>query len=324
MKIAVISVTNRGDALAEKLKEIYEVDFYSKNILENFNIYSVAGKSMKNYKTIVFISSTGIAVRAISGFIKSKAKDPAVIVIDSSGKFVISLLSGHLGGANEETLKIAKHLKSIPVITTATDNIGIKAPDIIAKENNLVIDNFKAAKDIAALLVAGEKVAFKDFRGIIEIPKGYIENQKEAKGIVYVTNELNNLEGMKALKLIRKDIVIGIGCRKNYDSETMKNNVLKILEQYNIDKRAIKNIATVEIKKHEKAILDLVKYLNCDLKIFTIEEIKNIQDKFQGSAFVEKTIGVKGVCEPVVELSGGKLITDKIKVQGMTIALGII
>ena len=325
---------------------------------ENFNFKKIVEKSFKEYDAVIFISSTGIAVRVIAPFIQSKDKDPAVIVIDSTGKYAISLLSGHLGGANKLTEKIAKIIGAEPIITTATDNLNIKAPDIIAKENNLVIEDLKKAKDVAALLVNGEKVAFIDEDDLIDFPKGYIYNIEDAKGLVIVTNKLHinadsfkdenffkedkqmilqnvdenkhiisqnenkdreiisqnknkykekNLTAEKSeeilisqkvdkrtnpvheyvqlkikdeylqrqslnnkslndkciLKLIRKNIVLGIGCRKNYDENTMKENVIRVLKEENIDLKSINSIVSVEIKKDEKAINELSNFLEC-------------------------------------------------------------
>ncbi len=305
MKISIINVTKMGNDIAYKIKEHMDADLYSKyvtkeliaeasleykhshckdnklNLLndkhyfkkEDFNFKKIVKKSFQDYDAIIFISSTGIAVRAIASFIQSKDKDPAVIVIDSVGRYVISLLSGHLGGANELTEKIAKTIGAEPIITTATDNLNMKAPDIVAKENNLVIEDLKKAKEIAALLVNGQKVAFIDEDGLIDFPKGYVHNIEDARGIVFVTNKLyvdktflneneqfisenesaykkENLNSKKTviskyaeeninpinksvqltikhedlekqsldnkciLKLIRKNIVLGIGCRK--------------------------------------------------------------------------------------------------------------
>lgn len=331
MKIAVISVTKAGDAISEKLKSKLDIDLYSKETVKEFSLRQVTKKAMEEYKAVVFISSTGIAVRAIAEFIKTKDKDPAVLVIDSSGKFVISLLSGHLGGANELTLEISELLNSIPVITTATDNMGVTAPDMIAKNNELVIDSLKDAKDIAALLVDKKKVGFIDTKSKIAIPKGYTCDVESVDGLVCVTHELNGDIGqyvstrnkqLSTLKLIRKDIVLGIGCRKDFDPDKMRQTIQTLLKDSNIDERSVKAIGTVEVKKNEKAILQLVEYLGCELKIFSIEEIKKVHHKYEGSNFVEKTIGVRAVCEPSVELIGAKLITDKIKADGMTVCIG--
>ena len=413
MKISIINVTKMGNDIAYKIKEHMDADLYSKyvtkeliaetslqykhphckesnlNLLndkhyfkkEDFNFKKIVKKSFQDYDAIIFISSTGIAVRAIAPFIQSKDKDPAVIVIDSIGKYAISLLSGHLGGANELTEKIAKTIEAEPIITTATDNLNIKAPDIVAKENNLVIEDLKKAKEIAALLVNGQKVAFIDEDGLIDFPKGYVHNIEDAKGIVFVTNKLyvdkiffneneqfisenkstykkenlnsketviskyaegninpinksvqltikhedlekQSLNNKCILKLIRKNIVLGIGCRKNYDDITMKENVIKVLKEENIDLKSINSIVSVEIKKDENSIKEFSKFLGCPFITYSIEEIKKVEHKFKGSDFVRKTIGVGAVCEPSIELKGGKIIKEKQKLTGMTLAIG--
>lgn len=327
MKIAVISVTNQGDKISEKLREFFQITLFSKNIISNFDLMSITKDLMENYEAIIFISSTGIAVRAIAPYLKSKATDPAVIVIDSAGSFVISLVSGHLGGANELTLKVAECIKALPVITTATDRLGLIAPDIIARNNHLVIDDLKKAKIISSKLIAGKKIAFVDDAMEISLPKGYIARSEVAEGIVHVTNKqvlekTQGINGVETLKLIRKNIVLGIGCKKNFPADKMRKSVLSILKKNNLDIRAVKIVTTVEVKKHEAAILELNKFLKSEINIWSLEEIKKVQHKYIGSDFVEKNIGVKAVCEPCVELSGGTLLTGKIACNGMTICIG--
>jgi len=327
MKYAVITFTQNGDQIAEILGATLDIDLYSKKKDVDFNFKEVNMKVMKNYKAIIFIGSTGIAVRAIAPYLKSKDVDPAVIVIDNSCKFVISLLSGHLGGANEITLQISDILGSQPIITTATDNLGILAPDMIAKGNNLVIDNLKKAKEITSLLVDGKKIGFFDEKGIIQAPSGYSSSLKDTCAVLYISSNdriISELEYyMKPmLKLIRKNIVLGIGCMKNFEVIKMRQTVLKILLEYNIDIRAIKSITTVDIKKDELAINELAGFLKCKLDIFTTDDIRVVQHKFCGSDFVEKTIGVRAVCEPCVELSGARIIKNKMKLDGMTLCIG--
>jgi cobalt-precorrin 5A hydrolase len=327
MNIAVVSVTNQGDEISERLRDDFHITLFSKNHISNFNLSDITKKLMEDYEAIIFISSTGIAVRAIAPYLKNKATDPAVLVIDTTGSFVISLVSGHLGGANELTLKVAKCIKALPVITTATDNLGLIAPDIIARDNHLVIDDLKKAKIISAKLVAGKKVAFLDEVKEISIPKGYETSTEGAEGLVYVTNkkDFKVSEGFnkyESLKLIRRNIVLGIGCKKNFSVLKMRECVLSIFEQHNLDIRAIKIVTTVEVKRNEVAILDLNKFLKSELNIWTLEEIKKVQHRFMGSDFVEKTIGVRAVCEPCVELSQGTLLTEKIACDGMTICIG--
>ncbi|MBC8061189.1 MAG: cobalt-precorrin 5A hydrolase [Clostridiaceae bacterium] len=324
MRIAVISVTEQGDSVAEKISLSYSIDLFSKSNTEGFDINSISKLCMEDYEAVIYVTSTGIAVRSIAPYIKSKVIDPAVIVIDCTGRFAISLLSGHLGGANKLTLEIAKSIGAMPIITTASDNLGFLAPDLLAKENGLEIQDLTKVKSIAALLVAGKKVGFLDEETRIKLPVGYeATNLNTYEGLVCVTNKDKiNLSNSQVLKLIRKNIILGIGCKKNYDSEKMLNQVCEVLREYNIDKQAIKCISTVEVKRDERAILNLSQALKCEVEIWGINEVKEVQHKYIGSDFVEKTIGVRVVCEPCVELSGGELLSAKLNIEGMTICIG--
>lgn len=329
MNIGVISVTKQGDKIGKKLISYMAATLYSKSAISNFNLMNITKELMEKCDAIIFIASTGIAVRAVAPYLKNKAVDPAVLVVDCNGNFVISLLSGHLGGANELALKVAELIKAQPVITTATDNLGLIAPDMIAKDNNLIIDDLKKAKIIASKLVEGQTVAFIDEKKLLAVPKGYVDGEKllTVPNIVYVTNKLNLPEkfmysSIEALKLIRKDIILGIGCRKDYNSDKMRKTIMEALVKENIDIRSVKAIATVEIKKEERAIIELAEFLNCPINIFTVDEIKKVQHKYDGSDFVEKTIGVRAVCEPAVELSKGRLLTVKLSLDGMTLCIG--
>lgn len=325
MKTALISINKYGDIIADKIESKIDIDVFRKNKDEKFNIKELSGKLMLEYDAVIFVSSTGIAVRSIAEFIKNKTTDPAVIVIDILGKYVISLLSGHIGGANELSLKIADIIGAKPIITTATDNLKIEAPDVVASKNGLIIDNMELEKEMAALLVEGKKVAFIDEYKTIKTPKGYSESMESAQGAIYVTNKLNiysNKCHLKELKLIRRNIVLGIGCRKNYNSEKMKALVLKKIEEFNIDKRAVKRIVSIDLKKDEAAIKELSKSLKAEFITYSKENIKKVENEFEGSAFVYKTIGVRSVCEPCVVLSNAKIISHKMKLDGMTLCIG--
>ena len=335
--ICIISVIEMGDILGEKIKDILGGDLILKSKVKDFKLNNITKECFEKYDSIIFISSTGIAVRAISKYLVSKDKDPAVVVVDVCNKFSISLVSGHLGGANKLTLMVSEVLGNTPVITTATDNMDILAPDIIAMNNNLIIDDLKIAKIIAGRLVNREDVYFKDDKSIIKCPNGYIETDEIHGNAIWITHKklreqkikeskvisyLSEYETRTVLKLIRKDIILGIGCKRNTDSEKLFNFVSDILAQENIDIRAVEKIASINIKSDEKAILDLAVNLKCDLTFFSSQEIAKVEHKYEGSEFVKKSIGVSAVSEPVIELAGGNIIVKKIKRDGMTLAIG--
>lgn len=327
MKLAAVSVTRQGDNIAKKLSETLKITLYSSYNNKNFKLKSVCEELMNTVDGIIFISSTGIAVRGIAPFLKGKDKDPAVVVVDCESRFAISLAGGHLGGANELALRVSEILKATPVITTATDSMGIDAPDMIAKDNKLIIDDMKIAKDIAAKLVDKAKVGFLDEENKISMPRGYVMPSEDIKGIVTVSNKINvdnipQVESLIHLKLVRKNIILGMGCRKDVDKEKVKNFVVDTLKKYNIDLRSVKTISTVEVKKHEKALIALSEFLNCPMEIHSLKEIEEIEHKYKGSDFVKKSIGVRAVCEPCVELAGGELLTDKLSFEGITLCIG--
>lgn len=319
--IGVISVTKKGDILAEKLKENLNCRVFLKS-KEDKDLKSVTKEFMQELEGVIFISSTGIAVRLIAPYLKSKAKDPAIVVVDVNNNFTISLVSGHLGGANRLTSKVAKILNNTEVITTATDKMNIVAPDMIAKENDLVIDNLKICKDVAALLVNGKKVYFNDEKDIISTPKGYIKEKEIRDDMILVTNKLNIQKKNNLLKLVRKDVVLGIGCRKDTDEKKLREFVLKVLEENNYDKRSVIEIGSIDVKKNEKAIISLAKYLGCEFITFNKHEINSVDEDYEGSNFVFKTVGVRCVCEPVIYLMDAKVKVKKIKYEGMTLSIG--
>ena len=318
--LSVISVTELGDEIGRKINNEFGGEIYYKSKMKNFSLDEVVKRTFKECDSIIFISSTGIAVRAISKYLKSKDVDPAVVVVDVCNKFTISLVSGHLGGANELALNVSKFLENTPVITTATDNLNKKAPDIIAKENNLIIDSLDMAKEIASRLVNNKSVYFKDDLNKIKSPKGYINSDTIKENTLWITDKLSSKDDV--LRLIRKDIVLGIGCRRDTSSEKMFSFIEKTLIDNEIDIRSIKTVASIDIKSDEKAILDLKDKLNVELKFFTKEEIKKVHNNYEGSDFVERNVGVRAVSEPVVELLGAEIIIDKIKFEGITLTIG--
>ncbi|MBE6091178.1 MAG: cobalt-precorrin 5A hydrolase [Clostridium beijerinckii] len=299
---------------------------------EDFSLKTITKEAMNNSEGIIFISSTGIAVRAIAPFLKGKDKDPGVVVVDLSSKYAINILSGHLGGGNELTYKVSEILNSMPIITTASDNLGLIAPDILAKENNLIIEDLKKAKYMAALLIDKKIIGIKDDYNIIKITNGYEKIQCLREDCIWITHclkssnneEIEKTDYSKILRLIKKDIVLGIGCRKGTTYEKLYDFVNANLIKYNLDIRAISGIVSVDIKANEEGIIKLAEKINCPFKTFSKDEIKTVQDKYDKSEFVFKTLGITGVCEPSVDLAGAEVIISKIKHEGMTLAIGVL
>lgn len=182
--IAIISFSLTGYTLGERVKRLLEERGIEVSLDVKSRYLSVSSqKSLREWTkekffsqdALVFIGACGIAVRAIAPFAAGKKTDPAVLVMDECGRFVISLLSGHLGGANELTAWLSEKTGAIPVITTATDLHGRFAVDIFAKERSCAILNMAAAKEVSAAVLAGEPVGFySEFPIQGRLPEGLI------------------------------------------------------------------------------------------------------------------------------------------------------
>lgn len=331
MKIACLSFTDKGKELGNRLqsfkKDKYQIKHYSNRDIDG-GIKSILESIWQESDGIIFISATGIAVRMLAPFIKDKTLDPAVVVIDDLGKFSISLLSGHIGGANSLALDMANIIGAKAVITTATDNRNIEAIDIFAKANDYYIEDMKSLTKIVSMMVNGEKVglyteddkviAYKD----ISLVRDLNAIDPKIKGMIVVTSkkEISNL-GIPHTILRPKNINIGIGCRKGVEAGRIIDAVEEKLDQLNLSKNSIRAIGTVEVKKDEKGIIESAKYFKSPLEIFTIDMIKEVEENFPKSQFVKDTIGVYSVAEPVAFLLGGEIVSGKSKHDGITISI---
>lgn len=316
MKLFIYAFTEKGRELAEKLKELPNHEVYiskSENLSEDFN----------KADGLIFISALGISVRLIAPFIKSKKTDPAVVVIDDTGRFTISLLSGHLGGANSLTIEISDFLENSPVITTASDNRNIEALDVFAKDNGLFIYDFEKMKSVMTDIVNGKIVGF--FSEIREKPEGFNFllsddfNSRTVSSWVIISSSIIETE-KKSCILIPKNLNIGIGCKKNTAYEKIKTALICACKEAGVYEQGISKISTITLKKDEAGIIELSEVLGAEFKIFTADEINSVEAK-EKSYFVHKTAGVYAVSEPCAVLSGGEIILRKFHRDGVTISI---
>ena len=321
MKIAIICFSLTGwetgsrlKAGLESLDNIVTLEgksrYLPKSIEENTGQWTE--ERFSDSDAVVFVGACGIAVRSIAPYVQKKTKDPAVLVIDECGKFVISLLSGHLGGANELTLKASEILGANPVITTATDLHNRFAVDVFAKKNGCKIFNMKAAKEVSAALLSGEKVGFfSDFSWEGELPKGPV--YKERKPF------------KETVSIVPPAVVLGMGCRKGKDTKSVEQTAEKSLKEAGIYKEAVACLTTIDIKKEEEAFLAVSKEWGISFLTYTGEELLCVPGEFTPSSFVRSVTGVDNVCErsAVLGAEGGALIQKKAGDNGVTTALAL-
>lgn len=351
-KLAIVCITENGKKLAFKINEklpdshIYLVKNKKNNLtndstnpsifLVEKKVSELVGDLFSKYQSILFIMATGIVVRVIAPYIVSKFSDPAILVTDEKGKNIISLLSGHMGGANELTNIISNLIGANPVITTATDVNQKSSLDMIAKKLNAHIDDFREnVKDVNAMLVNNQDVGIYIDGDYIVDTRGFkiLNNLNETNGfkkVIIISNKnsidninLKTLNKDKFIKVIPEDSVLGVGCRRDTDSNLLKESFVDFFDNNNIDIKSLKVIGSIDVKKDEKAIIDLSNDLDVEFKTFSKEEISKVDYLFDKSEFVKKNVGVYCVAEPVAHiLSDGNLIIEKHKYKGITFSIG--
>ncbi len=328
---AIVSISLQGNELALRLKSFMpEATCYTIEKWANDQQKAIPGRLQhfcsllfEDYDAIVFIMATGIVVRSIAPWIKDKTTDPAIIVIDDAGNNVISLLSGHLGGANALTLQIADWIQAHSVITTSSDVNKLPSVDMLAQQNGLLIDSMDDAKHITAMIINKQKVVIEDKSGIIEnyiLPD--IEGDSEGKIIISYKKEIDS--EVPFVKLISKNLHVGIGCKRDTNPDNLSQFLKDVCEKLNIDQRAICSINSIQIKANEPAILNLIDTLNCKNTFFSTEELQKVDDLFEGSAFVKEVVGVASVSTTAAYLAGnqkGKFLIKKKAKNGMTISI---
>ena len=221
MRIKILYFTDKGKALAEQLKEGLP-DHDAVIVPKGVPLAFVCGDAFADNEALLFVGAAGIAVRAISPFVRDKLTDPPVLDIDENGNFVIPILSGHVGGANSLAFEIAGILGAQPVITTATDVSGAFSVDLFAKENDLRIVNREGIAKVSSSALEGKAVTIciKDYP-----PQNYVD--------VLVTDE-SALKDSASIVLCPRKYAVGIGCRKGKPFDEIRNFAESVLTENGI------------------------------------------------------------------------------------------
>lgn len=279
------------------------------------------GEAFRSSEALIFVSSCGIAVRSIAPNLKSKTEDPAVVVADETGRFVISLLSGHIGGANALTERLAEAIGAEAVITTATDRNGRFSADSWAKEKGFAISDMEKAKLVSAAILEGDVPIKSDFELKGGLPAGLTEGGGETG--VYLTYRTD--EPFKnTLRLIPKCLVLGLGCRRGAAKEAIENAVKNTLEENGLDMRAVKSLASIDLKKDEAGLLEFCREAGIPAVFYSADRLNGVQGAFSSSEFVKNVTGVDCVCERAAMAGADELIVKKTAADGVTCAVGLI
>ncbi|KUG05465.1 cobalamin biosynthesis protein cbig [hydrocarbon metagenome] len=292
-------------------------------------------EAFENSSQLICIMATGIVVRSLASLLVSKVSDPAVVVMDEDGSYVISLLSGHIGGANRLAQEIALKTGGRAVITTATDVAKKRAVDLLAMEIDAVLEPFSSLKHInRALAEDGEVNIYSPWPLIPGIKEGFTwqewpeldeQGAEFLQPAVIISWKQYNLKNLELIQLRPRNLVVGIGCRKGVSLAELEKAINEVIHGYSLDRNCVKCLATIDLKAEEKAIKDLAEKDKVPLITFSKKEIAALDGTFEPSVWVQDKIGVGGVCEPAARLGAnlGITLVPKQKIGPVSISVAM-
>jgi len=343
-KVSVLAITKNGVNIGLRLKEYFpnwEVFAPSKFSDNNKKIiwYSESTTEkivelFKNNNALICLFSLGAVIRLLAPYLKDKKTDPAVIVIDDKTSFVISVLSGHLGGANELTQVIAQKLDAIPVITTAADVNKTIAVDLVGREFGWKIEGDSTVTKISAHMVneesigiyqdAGKKNWLKEFPKNVKIYQSLEEMEKsDSKGYLIISDRALEGDFLKNSVVYRPpSLVVGIGLHWDTSKESIKEGLDFCLQKFKLSEKSVAKLVSIKKPEDVKGLVDIGKEMGITVEYVNREDLAEISTPnpsdtvkaFEGTASVSEAAAIK--------VSGGKLIVEKQKFPpNLTIAI---
>lgn len=344
MHTAIIAITKNGARLGAELQagiaqsKLFVIDKHAAGDAHPFSggLQPLVDRLWPDYGGFVFIMATGIVVRTIASLLQSKDRDPAVVVLDDAGQFAVSLLSGHIGGANALAKTCAQLTGSIPVITTATDVNQLPSFDMLAKEHGWLIEELSRVKVLNALLLEDKEIAVLDHGSAVQRYFGgkgkltFYEDLAGAlasgvEGVLAVTNRVippqSDRDGVLVLRPV--DLCLGIGCNRGTSAEEIAAVVREHLGQLDLSYRSVKCVATAKAKSDEVGLLQFAAESRLPVLLYENEQLNAVETPSPASDHALAAIGARGVAEPAALLAsgGGRLLLNKVKSGNVTLAI---
>jgi cobalt-precorrin 5A hydrolase len=335
---AVYAVTAKGLALGRRLADHLGATLFAPARLADAygatpfdSLAQLVAATFDARPAHVFVCACGIAVRAIAAHLRDKTRDPAVVCLDDAGRFAVSLLSGHLGGANDLARDLAALTGAIPVVTTATDAAGAPAIEMLARECGLGLGNPAAVRRVNAALAAGKRVAVFDPLGLFSVADAQAAAffewaaapvAPDADTPLVAVDWRLGLEAPDRLYLRPKVLVAGVGCRRGAPAADILGLLEAVCRERGLSRDSIGVVASIEAKRDEPGLIEAAARLGAALAFFSSEQLAAVPAPHPSDT-VKRHMGVGSVCEAAAMLAsgGGKLLAPKTVTKCSTAAL---
>lgn len=320
MSRAYLAFTEKGMALAHRLARALPGSV-SRCGAGGVRLAEWTSTQFAQADALIFVGAVGIAVRAIAPHCKSKATDPAVVVLDECGRFAVPLLSGHLGGANALARALAEACGAIPVITTATDANGVFAVDEWAKAQGCAVLEPERIKLVSGALLAGHTVRLASDWPVQGTPPAGVDPARTPAEADFA---LTLSPAGDALHLVPRIGVLGIGCRRGTCAEQLEAAFADFCARHSLAPACITAVASIDLKADEAGLLAFCRAHGWPITFYSAEQLRALPGPFTPSPFVQSVTGVDNVCERAAVLaSGGCIRIPKQAGGGVTFALAL-
>jgi cobalt-precorrin 5A hydrolase len=293
----------------------------------------------KAHDQLVLCFALGAVVRLIAPLLQDKRVDPGVVVIDDAGRFAISVVAGHLGGANDLATCCARILGALPVITTASDVHNTLAVDMLARSQGWRAEEASALTHVAAAIINGERVAVLQDAGAVD---WWEDERTQSANLVRIASLQEATRTTCAALLVISDrllddlpetvptvvfrppaLVLGVGCRRGISFATLDAWVKEMLALNRIALLSVTTLASADLKADEEGLQQLARHYGWNFEVHCVEDLKAVTEVPSPSERVRQLVGTPSVSEAAALLSsqGGELIVPKYKEEGMTLAV---
>ena len=345
MTLAIIAITSGGALLARRLhQQVEEAELWLPDRFRRADDAhyfdekpaELLPRLFLRVDGLICIMATGIVVRLLGAQLQGKDRDAAVVVCDEKGQFAISLLSGHLGGANELAAEVAELLGGQAVITTATDVNQLPAFDEVARRNNMAVEPLERIKLLNRLLLEQKKIllvdtagavaaAYQDVPGVTPAKNFVAALQQQCDGLVFVSNRyLPQLAAQHKLLALRpRNLVVGIGCNRGTAATEIETVIHETLRNAFLAVASVGAVASIDAKQDEAGLWEFAEKYRLSCHFFSAAELNTIKTPTPPSAVVQQAVGANGVCEPAAlkAAAGGRLLVTKKKSGNVTVAV---
>jgi cobalt-precorrin 5A hydrolase len=294
MKIAIMAITRGGRDLAAKLAAAIP----SATLLTGKGVGASFADNWQEFGGFICVMATGIVVRSIAPLLADKRTDPCVVVVDEKGHHAISLLSGHLGGGNELAQQVAAILGGEPVITTASDTLGLVALDVWARGQHLVASRADMTKGSGLLVNKGGLLVYAECE-VASLPPGLVQTRNRDEADLIISNKTCYPD---RLVLCPQNLVVGTGCNRGTPVQEFSQAMAELFRDLGLNVSAIRNLASIDKKNDEAGLLGFAEQGEWPIDFFNKEAINQVSNVDVSPAAMQ-AVGAIGVAEPCALLS---------------------